>query len=80
MKRKYYIGMDAHCEISELKVVTTSGRLVSSWRGPTTIPALTKAIEKVPRPRYLAVEEGAIADWLFRNLSHLADDFVVSDP
>lgn len=80
MKRKHYIGMDAHCEISELKVVTASGRLVYSWRGPTTIPALTEAIEKIPRPRYLAIEEGPIADWLFRNLSHLTDDFVVSDP
>jgi transposase len=60
--------------------MTATGRLVHAWRGPTTIPALSAAIQAVPQPRRLAVEEGAISDWLWRNLSPLVEEFVICEP
>ncbi len=80
MSRMHFMGLDAHCTSSELKVVTASGRLIHSWRGPTTIPALTAAIQAVRRPRRLAIEEGAISDWLWRNLSPGVDQLIVCEP
>jgi len=80
MKVNHYIGMDAHCGVTELRVLTPSGRVTHRWRGPTTIPALSEAISAVPRPRFVAVEEGGIADWLLRSLSPLVDDFIICDP
>jgi transposase len=80
MKSVHFMGLDAHCATSELKAVTPSGRLTHIWKGPTTIPALKEAIEGVPRPRRLAIEEGAITDWLWRNLSAYVDELVVCDP
>jgi transposase len=80
MRSVHFIGVDAHCKSSELKAVTMSGRLTHSWQGSTTIPALAEAIKAIPRPRRLAVEEGAIADWLWRNLAPLVDEFIICDP
>jgi len=80
MKRVHYIGGDTHCKETELAVVTESGRLTDRWRCPTTIPALAEAIDKVPRPRYLAFEEGPMADWLYRNLLPFVDGITVCEP
>jgi transposase len=80
MSSVHFIGVDAHCGSSELKAVTMSGRLTHCWQGPTTIPALTEAIQAVPRPRRLAVEEGSISDWLWRNLAPLVDEFIICEP
>ncbi len=80
MQRVHYIGGDTHCKETELAVVTESGRLADRWRCPTTIPALAEAIDKVPRPRYLAFEEGPMADWLYRNLLPFVDGITVCEP
>lgn len=80
MKRTHFIGMDAHCKECELKAMTATGRQTHAWRGPTTIPALSDAINSIPRPRWLAVEEGTISDWLWRNLSPLVDEFMICEP
>jgi len=80
MKRVHYIGADTHCKETELAVVTQTGRLTKRERCPTTIPALREAIERVPRPRYLAFEEGPMADWLYRNLLPFLDGITVCEP
>lgn len=80
MRSVHFIGVDAHCKSSELKAVTMSGRLTHDWQGPTTFPALAEAIKTIPRPRRLVVEEGAISDWLWRNLAPLVDEFIICDP
>jgi transposase len=41
---------------------------------------LIKVIESVPRPRKPVIEEGPLADWLYRNLSPRVDEMVVCDP
>jgi transposase len=80
MRRKHYVGLDVHCSFTELAVVTQSGRLSKRQRCATAIPELTAALEAVPRPRVVTVEEGPLADWLWRNLAGHADEFVVCDP
>jgi transposase len=80
MQRVHYIGGDTHCKETELAVVTESGRLTKQGRCPTTIPALAEFLQAVPRPRYLAFEEGPMADWLYRNLSPFVDGITVCEP
>jgi len=80
MKRAHYIAGDTHCTETELVVVTAAGRVTKRFRCPTTIRALAEAIKTVPRPRFLAFEEGPMADWLYRGLLPWADDVMVCEP
>lgn len=76
----HYIGADTHCKETEVAVVTATGRITKRWRGPTTIIALREVIETIARPRYLAFEEGPMADWLHRNLRPVLDGVTVCEP
>ena len=67
MKRPHYITGDTHCTVTELVVGTSTGRVTKRFRCPTTIRSLAEAIKTVPRPRFLAFEEGPMADWLYRS-------------
>ncbi len=80
MKPWHYIGLDTHCHSTDLACLSQGGRLTTRWKGPTTIPALTEAIEGIPRPRALTFEEGPLADWLYRNLSSHVDKIIVAHP
>jgi transposase len=80
MKRSYFIGLDVHCQFTELAVVTQSGHLTKRQRCPTTIPALREALDAIGRPRRVALEEGPMADWLWRNLTGHAETVTVCDP
>lgn len=80
MKRCHFIGLDAHCQFTEMAVVGPSGQVVQRRRCPTTIPALTELLDAVPRPCAVALEEGPLADWLWRNLAPHVEQFTVCDP
>jgi transposase len=80
MKRNHFVGFDVHCSFTEIAVVTQSGRLTKRLRCPTTIPALAEALAGVPRPCAVAIEEGPLADWLWRNLASRVETFTVCDP
>jgi transposase len=80
MKRGHFIGMDTHCQFCEIAVVDASGDVVQRDRCATRIPELLEAIEKVPRPRELVIEEGPLAGWLWRSLRQAVDQMVVSEP
>jgi transposase len=80
MKRSHFIGMDVHCPFCEIAVVDANGKLIRRERTDTTIVALTPIVESVARPRFLVIEEGPLAGWLWRNLLPLLDGFVVSEP
>lgn len=75
-----FIGIDVHCQFCEGGFIDHRGRPGGRFRVATSIPALADAIEKVKRPRKLVIEEGPLADWLFRNLEPLVDEMVVCDP
>jgi hypothetical protein len=72
--------MDTHCRTTDACVKTRLGKLVKREHLSTGIPQLRELIESVPRPRYLAFEEGALAGWLYRNLKSSADETIVCDP
>ena len=80
MKRCHYIGLDAHCQFTEMAVVNARGEVVQRGRCPTTIPALTELLGTAPRPCAVALEEGPLADWLWRHLAPRVEQFTVCDP
>lgn len=80
MNKAYVIAMDVGCSESVLAVVSPGGRLVRCERSATRIPNLLEAIERVPQPRHLVLEEGTMADWLWRNLRVAVQEAVVVDP
>lgn len=80
MKLRHFIAMDTHCQFCELVAMTESGRVVRRERCATNIPTLVEAINQVPRPRFLTIEEGTLADWLYRNLVPHVDEMVVCEP
>ena len=68
-KKPHYIAMDVHCQFVEGGWTDQAGNELGRFRCPTSIPELLAWVEKVPRRRVLAIEEGPLADWLARNLS-----------
>jgi transposase len=80
MSGTYVIPLDTHCQSTEFRVMSPSGRFIRAGRCPTTIPALTELLTSVRRPRHVVLEEGPLADWLLRNLRPHADEVVVCDP
>lgn len=75
----YYIGADVDCRTTELAVRRNS-KIVKRLTVPTTIPSLVAALRSIPSPRILVIEEGCMADWLYRNLKAHVDRLVVCDP
>jgi transposase len=80
MKRGHFIGVDVHCPFCEIAVVDGLGKVARRERCDTTIPNLLQVVEAVPRPRYLVIEEGPMAGWLWRGLHDAVDRLVVSQP
>jgi transposase len=80
MRRTNFIAFDVHSSFCEGGYVDDLGREKEAWRKPTSIAELAEAIETVPRPRRLVIEEGPLADWLYRNLLPRVDEMVVCDP
>jgi len=80
MKRGHFIGVDTHCLSCEIAVINSSGEVQRRDVCPTGIPQLLKVIETVSRPRFLVIEEGPLANWLWRSLHHAVDRLVVSEP
>jgi transposase len=72
--------MDVHSAFCEGGWKSSNGQEKDAWRVPTAIPAIRAELEKVPRPRVLVIEEGPLADWLYRELSSSVDQMVVCDP
>src|SRR5436190_7707953 len=72
-----YIGIDVHCEFCEGGVIDSLGRESSQFHVATSIPTLLEVVEKVRRPRTVVIEEGPLADWLYRHLSPHVDQMIV---
>lgn len=80
MRRMNWISMDVHCAFCEGGWVTDDGRERAAWQVPTSISCIRQELEKVKRPRALVIEEGPLADWLYRELSPHVDQMIVCDP
>jgi transposase len=75
-----FIGIDVHCKFCETMAMTSDGKPLLRRRSATSVCALAEVIEEVPRPRHVVIEEGPLADWLYRNLRSHADTMVVCNP
>ncbi|MHC4332090.1 MAG: transposase [Planctomycetota bacterium] len=75
----YYIGADVHSNNTEL-AIEQRGKIVSRYSVPTTIPAISTVLSSLQGKKILAMEEGPMAGWLFRNLNEKVDKFIVSEP
>jgi transposase len=75
----YYIGADVHATTTDL-AFERDQRIAQQLRVPTTIPALREALASVSGTKHLAIEEGPMADWLWRNLKDDVTHLVVCDP
>jgi hypothetical protein len=74
-----YIGADVDCKTTVL-AVRRGTKEVAGYRVPTTIPALREVLEGIRGPKVLTLEEGPMADWLYRNLRGSVKDLIVCDP
>jgi transposase len=80
MKRCHFIGLDTHGQFCDMAVVDAKGRVLQRDRCPTNIPALVEMLKQVSRPRLVVIEEGPLADWLWRNLRAHVDELIVCEP
>jgi transposase len=75
----HYIGADVDCNTTAL-AVRCGRKIVAEYRVPTSIPALAAALDRISGPRHLTIEEGSMADWLYRNLRGRVEEMTVCDP
>ncbi len=79
MSSIHYIGVDVHSNSTEL-AIEKRGKIVAGYTVPTTVPALANILDSLQGKKHLAMEEGPMAGWLYRNLRNKVDTFVISDP
>ena len=75
----YYIGADVHSNNTEL-AIEQRGKIVSRYSVPTTIPAISNVLDSLQGKKIIAIEEGPMAGWLYRNLKERVYEFIVSEP
>ena len=79
----YYIGADVDSKTVDLAITRMNGAnnvQIEKLRVPTTIPALRSALDSIKGRKKLAIEEGTMSGWLYRNLREDVDEFIVCDP
>ena len=74
-----YIGADVHAYNTEI-CVEKGNEIVNRYSVPTTISAIREVLKSIPGKKQLAIEEGPMAGWLYRNLKDHVDKMVVCDP
>jgi hypothetical protein len=55
-------------------------KIIKHYSVPTTILAIVEVLESLSGKKYLAMKEGPMAGWLYRNLFEKVDCLIVSDP
>jgi len=80
MSRTHFIGLDTHCEFTEMVVLSSTGRMVKRDRCVTSIPCLVEMLAAVSGCNRVTFEEGPLADWLARNLRPHVAELIVAEP
>ncbi|UCE47096.1 MAG: transposase [Phycisphaerales bacterium] len=75
----YYIGADVHVNNTEL-AVEYRREILARYSVPTSVPAISTVLGSPPGRKFLAMEEGPMAGWLYRNLNQEVDKFIVCEP
>jgi transposase len=79
MNNIYYIGADVHSNNIEL-AIRHRGRIIQRFSLPTAITPVLTVLSSIDARKQMAIEEGPMAGWLYRNLNEKVDKFVVADP
>src|SRR4030042_3440766 len=79
MNRIYYIGADVHSNSIELSIQNRR-KIVGRYSVPATISAAAEVLDSLHGKKYMAIEEGPMSGWLYRNLHQKVERFVVADP
>ena len=75
----HYIGADVHCNNTELGI-ERNGKITERHSLPTTVRAIRQVLDSLQGIKHLALEEGPLAGWLYRNLKDHVDSLTVCDP
>jgi transposase len=75
-----YIGIDVHAQSSTVAVMSENGKRLKESRIETNAQALREMIRSVPRPRFVCIEEGLLAEWAFEILDPISDEVVIAIP
>jgi transposase len=75
----YYIGADVHRNNTEL-AIEQKGRIVQRHAVATTVRAIRPVLDGLAGRKQLALEEGPLAGWLYRNLKGHVESLIVCDP
>ena len=75
----YYIGADVHSNSTEL-AIERNKRIMARHKVSTTIAAISGVLDSLRGQKHLAIEEGPMAGWLYRNLSNKVDTLTICDP
>ena len=75
----YYIGADVHSNSIEMAIMNRR-KIVKRYTIPTSISSAIGVLDSLPGRKYLAIEEGPMSGWLYRNLHPKVERFVVADP
>ena len=79
MNRIYYIGADVHCNNIEM-AIRNRRTIVARYSLPASISSVSNVLDSLHGKKYMAIEEGPMAGWLYRNLHQKVDSFTVADP
>jgi len=77
--KTYYIGLDVHCNSTEIAVEHRK-KIVKRYQVATTVDAIVGVLEEVGGRQHVALEEGPMAHWLYRNLTNKVHRLLVCDP
>jgi hypothetical protein len=75
-----YVALDVHQASTTASVRSASGKVMRREVLETTSTALQTFLKTVGRPVDVALEEEALAQWLYDALQHHVDELIVCDP
>jgi transposase len=75
----YYIGADVHSNSIEMAIQTRK-RIVKRYTTPARISSVAEVLDSLQGKKYMAIEEGPMSGWLYRNLHQKVERFVVAEP
>ena len=79
MSTTYYIGADVHSNSIEMAIQNRK-KIVKRYTIPASISAAAQVLNSLQGEKHMAIEEGPMAGWLYRNLRQKVGRFVVADP
>jgi len=75
----YYIGADVHSNSIEM-AIRKRKKIVKRYSVPASISAVVQVLDSLPGKKYMVIEEGPMAGWLYRNLHQRVERFGIADP